>query len=76
MNRRMLAEMSRLCVEKLLNSGLLGALFALIQNISSRHDLDPELIRDSVIILGDLHFYLTRLILLSLRNTQCQNAVP
>jgi hypothetical protein len=48
MNRRVLAEMSRLCVEMLRHSGLLRALFALIWNISSRHALDPELIRDSL----------------------------
>jgi hypothetical protein len=48
MNRRVPAEMHRLCVEKLRISGLLRALFALIRNISSRHTLDPELIRDSL----------------------------
>jgi hypothetical protein len=46
MNRRVPAEMPRLCVEKLRNSGSVLALFALIRNISSRHALDPELIRD------------------------------
>jgi hypothetical protein len=48
MNRRMPAEMSRLCDEKLRNNGLLRVLFALIQKISSRHALNPELIKDSL----------------------------
>jgi hypothetical protein len=48
MNRCVPAEMPRLCVEKLRNSGLLRALFALIRNISSRHALDLELITDSL----------------------------
>jgi hypothetical protein len=48
MNRRVPTEMSLFCVEKLRNSGLLRALIALIQSISSRHALDPELIRDSL----------------------------
>jgi hypothetical protein len=47
MNRRLLAEMLRFCVEKLRNSGLLHALHALIRYISLRHALDPESIRDS-----------------------------
>jgi hypothetical protein len=50
MNRRVPAEMSRFCVEKLRNIGLLRALFALIRNLSPRHALDPELIRDSLMI--------------------------
>ncbi len=48
MNRCVAAEMLRLCVEKLRNSQLLGALFALIRRISSHHTLDPELIRGSL----------------------------
>jgi hypothetical protein len=55
MNRRVLAEMPRLCLEKLRNSGLLCALFALIRNILSRYTLDPELIRDSLIFRPDIH---------------------
>jgi hypothetical protein len=50
MNRRVPAEMPRLGVEKLRNSPLLRALFALIRAISSRHTLDPELIRGSLSI--------------------------
>jgi hypothetical protein len=41
------AERPRLCVEKLRNSWLLRAFFALIRTLSSRHALDPELIRGS-----------------------------
>ncbi len=52
MNRRLAAEMSRLCVEKLGDSALLPALFALIRNISSRHPSGPELIRGSYIVFS------------------------
>ncbi len=55
MNRCVAAEMLRLCVEKLRNSQLLRALFALIRRISSHHTLDPELIR------GSLKFHLVTL---------------
>jgi hypothetical protein len=48
MNRRVPAEMPRLCVEKLCNSGLLRALFTLILHISARHALNPELIKASL----------------------------
>jgi hypothetical protein len=48
MNWRVPAGMSRLCVEKFRSSGLLHALFVLNRNTSSRHALDPELIRDSL----------------------------
>jgi hypothetical protein len=40
-----MAEIPRLCVEKLGNSWLLPALFALIRKISSHHPSSPELIR-------------------------------
>jgi len=52
MNRRLAAEMPRLCVENLGNSALLPALFALIRNLSSRHPSGPELIRGSLIYLN------------------------
>ena len=48
MNRCVAAERLRLCVEKLRNSRLLRALFALIRSLSSHHSLDPELIRGSL----------------------------
>jgi HAD superfamily hydrolase (TIGR01549 family) len=59
MNRRAPAEMFRLYVEKLRNSGLLCALFALIRNLSSRHALEPELIRDSLIVAGAIIIEMT-----------------
>jgi 2',3'-cyclic-nucleotide 2'-phosphodiesterase (5'-nucleotidase family) len=46
--RRLPTENLRLCVEKLRNSGLLRAFFALIRALSSRRALDPELIRGSL----------------------------
>jgi hypothetical protein len=48
MNRSVTAEMPRLCLEKLLNKGLLPAFFTLIRILSSRHALDPEVFRGSL----------------------------
>ena len=55
LNRRIPAEMAQLCVEKLRNSRLRRALFALTRAISSRHALNPELIRDSSRLCGCSH---------------------
>jgi hypothetical protein len=49
MTRRVTAEMPWLCIEKLRNSGLIGAFFALIRNISFRLALDPESNRGSLV---------------------------
>ncbi len=48
MNRCLMAEIPRLCVENLGNSPLLPAISALIRKISTRHPSDPELIRGSL----------------------------
>ena len=55
MNRCVVAERLRRCVERLLNSGLLRALFALIRAIPSRHTLDPELNRGSLAFIVTKH---------------------
>ncbi len=44
----LVAEMDRLCVEKLANSLLLLAFFALTRFILSHHPSSPELIRGSL----------------------------